>query len=148
MKNALRLLVLSWLLAAALAARAELPLVELEIGGYKITAEVAATPDSRGTGLMYRKSLPEDRGMLFVWTQPGLYAMWMANTEIPLSVAFIGKDGRILNIHDMPPLTYATFSSAGVASYALEVNQGWFAKRGIGRGARIEGLQQAPKAIW
>jgi uncharacterized protein len=144
--RAYRLAGLLWLVTAGVAAAAGLPLAQIEINGHRVTAEVAATPDSRGTGLMYRKMLPEDRGMLFVFPEPAIYRMWMANTEIPLSVAFIGQDGTILNIHDMPPFTHSTFPSAGNALYALEVNRGWFAKRKIGPGAHVQGLQQVPEA--
>jgi uncharacterized protein len=143
--RAYRLVGLLWLVTAGFAAAADLPLAQIEINGYRITVEVAATPDSRSTGLMYRKILPEDWGMLFVFREPAIYSMWMANTEIPLSVAFIGQDGAIINIRDMPPFTHSTFSSTGNALYALEVNRGWFAKRKIGPGARIQGLQKVPE---
>ncbi|HET9701021.1 MAG TPA: DUF192 domain-containing protein [Burkholderiales bacterium] len=137
-----------WLLAlllAACAARAEapqtgLPVVELDIAGHKLTVEVAATPESRNIGLMHRRMLPEDRGMLFVFPVPAIYSMWMANTHIPLSVAYLDPQGRVINIRDMPPLTHSSYSAGDDALYAIETNQGWFAKRGIGPGTLVKGL--------
>lgn len=137
-----------WLLAlllAACAARAEapqtgLPVIELDIAGHKLTVEVAPTPESRNIGLMHRRMLPEDRGMLFVFPVPAIYSMWMANTHIPLSVAYLDPQGRIINIRDMPPLTHSSYSAGDDALYAIETNQGWFAKRGIGPGTVVKGL--------
>ena len=108
-------------------------------------AEVAATEDSRALGLMHRKKpLAENHGMLFVFTASGFHSMWMKNTYIPLSVAFLDDSGAILNIADMSPLTTQPHTAAGFARYALEMNQGWFAARGLRAGARIEGLGAAP----
>ena len=120
--------------------------ITLSIAGHKLRAEIAATPDERMRGLMFRTELAENRGMLFVYPQPSLQAMWMMNTIIPLSVAFIGRDGRILNIEDMAPQTKDAHPSQGAAAYSLEMNQGWFAARGIGRGTLVEGLEAAPRA--
>jgi uncharacterized membrane protein (UPF0127 family) len=117
-----------------------LPEVALEINGHKVTAEVADTDATRAIGLMYRRMLPENRGMLFVFPQPAPQNFWMMNTYIPLSIAFIDKAGLIINIDDMKPLTTDPHPSARPALYALEMNQGWFAKRGIKAGARIHGL--------
>lgn len=118
----------------------------LRIQGQEIRAEVANTPESRSQGLMFRPSLPEAAGMVFVFPEIGRHAMWMKNTKVPLSVAFIDGDGRILNIEDMSPYTEATHQSAGPARYALEVNRGWFARHGIAPGARVEGLARLPPA--
>lgn len=139
-----RLWILALLLAAC-AARADtpqtgLPVIELDVAGHKLTVEVAATPESRNLGLMHRRMLPEDRGMLFVFPVPAIYSMWMANTHIPLSVAYLDVMGRVINIRDMPPLTHSSFSAGDDALYAIEVNQGWFAKRGIGPGVVVKGL--------
>jgi uncharacterized membrane protein (UPF0127 family) len=82
--------------------------------------------------------------MLFVFTQPGFHSMWMQNTYIPLSVAFMDERGVILNIADMVPLTTEPHTAAGFARYALEMNRGWFAARGIRAGAKVEGLGAAP----
>jgi uncharacterized membrane protein (UPF0127 family) len=94
---------------------------------------------------MFRRQLGENSGMVFVYESEGRWAMWMKNTYVPLSVAFIDRNGRILNIEDMQPLTLDSHQSAGPAKYALEMNQGWFAKRGIQPGARVEGLEKLPR---
>lgn len=122
-----------------------LPNVELRIGDHKVTAEVAATDPSRTIGLMHRKKpLAENSGMLFVFTTTDFHSMWMKNTYIPLSVAFIDERGVILNVADMTPETTTPHTAAGFARYALEMNQGWFAARKIRAGARVEGLAAAP----
>ena len=121
------------------------PSVELTIGSHKVRAEVAATEPVRTLGLMHRKKpLAENAGMLFVFTQSGFHSMWMQNTYIPLSVAFMDERGVILNIADMVPLTTEPHTAAGFARYALEMNRGWFAARGIRAGAKVEGLGAAP----
>jgi hypothetical protein len=128
-------------------ARAEsLPTTELKIGSNRLVAEIAATTPARTMGLMNRFSLQRDHGMLFVFDSPQPQAFWMKNTYIPLSIAFIGADGRILNIEDMAPRTENTHPSRGAALYALEMKKGWFAERGIGVGDRVEGLDKVPKA--
>lgn len=124
----------------------ELPTVELKIKGHAIRAEVAATDETRTTGLMNRFSLRPDSGMLFVFSDPQPLSFWMKNTYVPLSIAFIGADGRILNIEDMAPLTESTHPSRGLAVYALEMKKGWFASHDIGPGDRVEGLDKAPPA--
>ncbi|MCC7487426.1 MAG: DUF192 domain-containing protein [Burkholderiales bacterium] len=131
--------------AAACAAEA-LPVVTLQIGTQKVAAEVAVTEESRVRGLMFRKKpLAENGGMLFIFDTAGFHSMWMKNTYIPLSVAFIDDAGVVLNIADMAPETTNTHTAAGFARYALEMNQGWFAKRGIKAGAKVEGLAAAPR---
>jgi uncharacterized membrane protein (UPF0127 family) len=119
---------------------ADLPTRTLAINGNRLTVEVAATPQTRETGLMNRFSLQTDHGMLFVFEAPQPLAFWMKNTYIPLSIAFVGSDGRILNIEDMRPQDESTHWSRGEALYAIEMRQGWFAKRGIAAGDRVEGL--------
>ena len=128
------------------AASAGLPEVVLTIGAHKITAEVAGTEEHRMTGLMHRRMLPENRGMLFLFTEAAYHSMWMMNTFVPLSVAFIDRDGTIINIEDMQPQTQTTHTAARPAKYALEANQGWFAKRHIKPGTKIEGLEKAGQA--
>jgi uncharacterized membrane protein (UPF0127 family) len=128
------------------AVAAPLPTVDLAVSGHRAVAEVAATDDARTTGLMNRFSLAPDHGMLFVFDAPQPLAFWMHNTYVPLSIAFIGADGRILNIEDMAPRTENTHQSNGVALYALEMKKGWFADRGIKAGDRVTGLDKAPKA--
>jgi uncharacterized protein len=140
-RAALLLLLLSF---AGTPAIAQLPEIPLAINGHALTAEVAATAETRTQGLMHRRMLPENRGMLFVFGEPGAHAMWMMNTYIPLSVAFLDESGRIINIADMQPHTRDSHGAAKPAKYALEMNQGWFAKRRIQPGARVEGLERAP----
>ena len=105
-----------------------------------LIAEVATTPDQRSTGLMHRFSLRPDHGMLFVFERPERLSFWMRNTFIPLSIAFIGADGRIVNIEDMAPQTETSHWSRGPALYALEMRRGWFAERGIRAGDAVAGL--------
>ena len=144
MKRLFAILVFAFCGAQAWAAQA-LPEIALEIKGHKVTAEVAGTDAARATGLMHRRMLPENRGMLFVFPQAAPQSFWMMNTYVPLSIAFIDEGGTIINIADMKPLTTDPHPSAKPAKYALEVNQGWFAKRGIKAGAKIEGLKDAPR---
>jgi len=125
---------------------AELPQTTLTIGRHSLTAEVASTDSHRSTGLMYRRMLPEDRGMLFVFPDVALHGMWMMNTYLPLSVAFLDREGTIINIADMQPHTTDTHSAARPAKYALEMNQGWFRKRGIKAGDKVQGLEKAGPA--
>jgi uncharacterized membrane protein (UPF0127 family) len=116
----------------------------LRIKGHAVRAEVANDEDSRRTGLMFRERLGENSGMLFVYEAPGLHAMWMRNTLIPLSVAFLDKRGRIINIEDMEPQTEDSHAAAAPAYYSLEMNQGWFKKNGIKPGDRVEGIDKIP----
>ncbi|MBI2295828.1 MAG: DUF192 domain-containing protein [Betaproteobacteria bacterium] len=131
---------------AAMGARAQPPEIPVSINGHKLTVEVAHTDAVRTQGLMHRRMLPENRGMLFVFPETALHSMWMMNTYIPLSVAFLDERGVIINIADMEPHTRSTHSAAKPARYALEVNWGWFSKRAIKPGARIEGIERAPPA--
>jgi uncharacterized membrane protein (UPF0127 family) len=131
---------------AAMPAAAELATIPLAIGTHKLTAEVAVTPVEVATGLMNRFSLKPDHGMLFIFEHPQPLAFYMRNTYVPLSIAFIGADGRILNIEDMQPQTEDTHWSKGPALYALEMKKGWFAERGIIAGATVKDLPSgAPK---
>ena len=127
-------------------ARAELPEIGLSINGHKLTAEVVRTDATRTEGLMHRRILPETRGMLFVFRDTALHSMWMMNTHIPLSVAFLDPSGTIINIEDMEPHPRDAHPAAKPAKFALEVNRGWFKKRGIKAGARVEGIERAPPA--
>lgn len=127
-------------LAASAVLAAELPTVTLTIGSQKLVAELATKPDQREVGLMNRFSLKPDHGMLFVFERPQPLAFWMRNTYIPLSIAFIAADGRILNIEDMQPQTDDAHWSKGAALYALEMKKGWFAERGVVPGANVFGL--------
>jgi uncharacterized membrane protein (UPF0127 family) len=132
-------------LAAAFGpAFAQMPMLELNAGIHLIRAEVANTFDSRAQGLMFRKSLGANRGMLFVFPDVAPHCMWMKNTYVPLSVAFMDEQGAIVSIHDMQPLNESSHCAAKPARYALEMNQGWFAQKGIKPGAKIGGLDKAP----
>jgi len=141
----LRRLTGAWMLAPLLivhgtAEAAELPTVKLSIGEHQLTAEVAATPEQRARGLMHRFSLKPDQGMLFEFERPEVQGFWMKNTYIPLSIAFITADGRILNIEDMQPHSEDLHRSNGPALYAVEMRKGWFAAKGIGAGSKVAGL--------
>jgi uncharacterized protein len=140
----LRFLVVTVLALFAAQARADLPEVTLTINGHKLTAEVASDDAQRSQGLMYRRMLPENWGMLFVFPEAMQQNFWMKNTYLPLSIAFIDERGAIINIDDMKPLTTDPHPSLKPAKYALEMNQGWFAKRGIKAGAKVLGLEKAP----
>jgi uncharacterized membrane protein (UPF0127 family) len=126
--------------AVAAPAVVELPATTLTIGKQKVVAEVAATPEQRSTGLMYRFSLKPDHGMIFVFETAEPQAFWMKNTFVPLSIAYIGSDGRILNIADMAPQDERTHWSSGPAQYALEMRKGWFVDHGVAVGDKVEGL--------
>jgi uncharacterized membrane protein (UPF0127 family) len=134
------------LLLSTAAGAAQLPEIPLVVSGHTLTAEVAVTDASRAQGLMHRRILPENRGMLFVFRDSAHHAMWMMNTYVPLSVAFLDERGLIINIADMTPHSRDTHAAAKPAKYALEANQGWFAKRGIKPGTKVEGLERAPPA--
>jgi uncharacterized protein len=118
-----------------------LKIVELKILHSSLKAEVADTPQASENGLMFRDSMPEDRGMLFVFEQPKAASFWMRNTKIPLSIAFVDSAGKILEIKSMKPLDETVVPSASdQVAYAVEVNQGWFGRHGIGPGATIDGI--------
>lgn len=137
-------LLFTLLLCSCTLATAAMPQIELAIGKHALTAEVAHTDPDRMQGLMHRRMLPESRGMLFVFANVAHHGMWMMNTYIPLSVAFIDEAGVIVNIEDMQPHTRDSHSAKKPVRYALEMNLGWFRKRGIGPGMKIDGLERAP----
>jgi len=130
--------------ACAQTAQAQLPTMELTAGIYVIRAEVASTYDSRAQGLMFRRHLGPNEGMLFVFPRAEAHCMWMKNTLIPLSVAFIDDKGRIVSISEMKPRTETTHCAAGPARFALEMSEGWFAAKGIKPGSPLRGLEKAP----
>lgn len=139
-----RAVIAAMLALSALPVTAQQAEIPLTLNKQHLTVEVASTDAARMQGLMYRRMLPESRGMLFVFRDVALHGMWMMNTYVPLSVAFLDEQGVIINIEDMEPHTRTTHSAARPAKYALEVNRGWFAKRGIKPGMRVEGLERAP----
>lgn len=138
---------LATLLAALLAAGASaqtgpqprLPGVDLTAGIYVIKAEVAATPEQQATGMMFRREMPGNDGMLFVNDEAGVRCFWMKNTLVPITIAFIADDGTIVNLADMAPQSEQSHCSARPVRLALEMKQGWFAKRGIKAGFKLRG---------
>ena len=118
--------------------------IQLKAGPHLITAEVAATPDSRDQGLMKRKSLAPDSGMLFIFPEARSYCMWMKNTYLPLSVAFLEDNGTIVNIAEMKPQTEDYHCAARPVRYALEMNVGWFSRKGLKPGLTVTGIEKAP----
>ena len=113
--------------------------VTLSAGMHRIEAQVAATSDQRQTGLMHRKEMPQHEGMIFVFEQPSKQCFWMKNTLLPLSAAFVGDDGVIVNIEDMKPLVLDAHCSTQPVRYVLEMNKGWFAKKGLKAGTKLQG---------
>lgn len=113
-------------------------LKKILVGNTPLWVEVADTLEKQERGLMFRRSLPDNEGMLFVYKEPIEMSFWMRNTFLPLDIAFIGADGRILNIHQARPLDDSIlYRSAGAAKYVIETNQGWFSRHGIGPGERV-----------
>ncbi len=141
----LALACLSWLPLAAMSqvspeAQMDLPRIRLSAGMYQIDAQVASRPRQQQTGLMYRKEMPQAEGMLFVFEQPSTQCFWMKNTLLPLTAAFVADDGRIVNLVDMQPLTLDSHCSEEPVRYVLEMNQGWFARKNIKKGAKLAGV--------
>ncbi len=129
----------STLLWAQSGPQAPLPTVRLTAGIHVIQAEVAISIDERATGLMFRREMAANAGMLFRFEQPAVHCFWMRNTLLPLSIAFLTDDGSIVNIADMKPQSTESHCAERPVRYALEMNQGWFAKRGIKPGSRLQG---------
>lgn len=113
--------------------------IELSAGMHRIEVQVAQTAQERQTGLMHRKEMPAHEGMLFIFDQPGQQCFWMKNTLLPLTAAFVADDGTIVNLANMKPQTTDSHCSAQPVRYVLEMNQGWFGKRGIKAGAKLSG---------
>ena len=116
-----------------------LPRIQLQAGMHQIQAQVAATPDQRSVGLMHRAEMPQAEGMLFAFEQATQQCFWMKNTLLPLTAAFIADDGTIVNLADMKPQTTDAHCSEQPVRWVLEMNQGWFAKRGIKAGFKLQG---------
>ena len=135
-------------LVASVATVRAASLLKLGAGTGSLEVDVAATQAQRAQGLMHRATMPESRGMLFVYPSPAYFCMWMKNTKIPLSVAFIDAQGRVINIADMAPQTETNHCTAQNATYALEVNQGWFVRHGVVPGSQILGLEKAPAGAY
>lgn len=114
------------------------PSVRVRAGSGTVRAELAVTPEQRSLGLMYRKELGEDDGMLFVFADDKERSFWMRNTLVPLSIAYLDADRKIVRIRDMMPLVENGYSSGRPARYALEVNKGWFSEHGVTEGQTLE----------
>jgi len=114
-----------------------LPVVQLQAGMHNIRAQVATTVDQRATGLMHRREMAQHEGMLFVFEQPSVQCFWMKNTLLPLSIAFLADDGTVVNTDEMKPQTLDSHCSSKPVRYVLEMNQGWFAKRGVKAGTKL-----------
>lgn len=140
-RHALAALLLSaWLYpAAAQDPQTDLPRVTLSAGMYQIDAQVARTPGQREIGLMFREQMPLHEGMLFVFDEPSEQCFWMRNTLLPLTAAFIADDGTVVNLADMKPKTLDSHCSAKPVRFVLEMNQGWFARKGIKPGYKLSG---------
>ena len=113
--------------------------VTIGAGMHQIDAQVATTDEQRATGLMFRKQMPQHEGMLFIFERPSQQCFWMKNTLLALSAAFVADDGTVVNVEDMKPQTLDSHCSLKPVRYVLEMNQGWFAKKGIKPGARLAG---------
>jgi hypothetical protein len=120
-----------------IASAQDLPTTRLTAGIHVITAEVASNDATRARGLMFRKALAPNHGMLFVFPSAAAHCMWMRNTLIPLSVAFLDDDGVIVNIADMQPHSERNHCALRPVRYALEMTQGWFEQRGIKPGTKL-----------
>ena len=125
--------------AAQQAPQLDLQRVKLNAGMHVIDAQVALTPQERQIGLMQRKNMPQHEGMLFVFEQASEQCFWMKNTLLPLTAAFVADDGTIVNTADMKPETTDSHCSAKPVRYVLEMNKGWFAKKGIKQGSKLSG---------
>ena len=117
----------------------QLPRIQLQAGMHQMQVQVAATPEQRSIGLMHRAEMPQGEGMLFAFEQATQQCFWMKNTLLPLTAAFITDDGTIVNLADMKPQTPDAHCSEQPVRWVLEMNQGWFAKRGIKAGFKLQG---------
>ncbi|MDL2338299.1 MAG: DUF192 domain-containing protein [Pseudomonadota bacterium] len=139
-----------WLAAAATpssfaqTAAQTLPALTLNAGIHNITAELAQSAEERATGLMFRETMQTNHGMLFAFEEAGQQCFWMKNTLLPLDVAFVADDGTIVNLDRMKPRSLDAHCSSKPVRFVLEMNEGWFAKRGIAAGARLTGKPFTP----
>jgi len=116
------------------------PTIALDVSGHAVNVELADDPGERARGLMYRKEMAEDVGMLFIYPNARQLSFWMDNTPLPLSIAYVDAQGQILNIEPLVPFDRSSVPSKGDALYALEVNRGWFDRNGVSAGDRVQGL--------
>ena len=129
---------------AQTAAQPRLDTITIGAGMQNIRAEVARTSLQMQTGMMFRREMGTHEGMLFAYDYPSIHCFWMKNTLLPLSIAFIADDGSIVNIADMQPQSETRHCSKQPVRFALEMNQGWFAKRNIQAGFKLKGAPFAP----
>lgn len=141
--RALALFTFAWLWVISAQAQntpqTQLPRTTLSAGMHLLQVQLATTQEQRATGLMYRREMPANEGMLFVFEQPAGQCFWMKNTLLPLTAAFVADDGTIVNLADMQPQTTDAHCSARPVRFVLEMHQGWFAKRGIQAGFKLGG---------
>ncbi len=149
MKSIFSTLLAALLFGASIADAQEVPQTQLQrttlsAGIHQIDTQVAVTSEQREIGLMHRKAMPQNEGMLFIFENPSRLCFWMKNTLIPLTAAFIADDGTIVNLENMQPQTLDSHCSAKPVRYVLEMNQGWFAKKGIKPGSKLAGRPFSP----
>lgn len=116
-----------------------LPSIQLGAGMHLIKAEVARTAQQHQIGLMHRQSMGLNEGMLFIFEKPAQQCFWMKNTLIPLAIAFVADDGTVVNVDEMQPQTLESHCSSKPVRHVLEMNAGWFTKRGIKAGSKLSG---------
>jgi uncharacterized membrane protein (UPF0127 family) len=126
-------------LAQAQKPQTGLPRTALSIGMYRLDVQLATTSEQHATGLMFRTDMPQHEGMLFIFERPAQQCFWMKNTLIPLAVAFVADDGTIVNIAEMKAQALTSHCSEKPVRYVLEMNTGWFAKKGLKAGNRLQG---------
>lgn len=114
--------------------------IVLKAGFHQIDTQLAMTPEQRSVGLMHRKEMPQHEGMLFVFSEASKQCFWMKNTLIPLTAAFVADDGTIVNLEDMKPQTTDSHCSSQPVRFVLEMNVGWFAKKGLKAGSKLSGM--------
>ncbi len=117
----------------------------IDVGGHSVKVELAHNSEQRSRGLMFRETMPEERGMLFIYPEQRTLSFWMKDTRIPLSIAFADRTGKIVRIADMTPLDKSAVQSLYPATYALEMNQGWFDRHQVAAGAMITGIPEGLK---
>jgi hypothetical protein len=126
-------------LAQAQKPQTGLPRTALSIGMYRLDVQLATTSEQHATGLMFRTDMPQHEGMLFIFERPAQQCFWMKNTLIPLAAAFVADDGTIVNIAEMKAQALTSHCSEKPVRYVLEMNTGWFAKKGLKAGNRLQG---------
>lgn len=122
----------------------QLPRTTLSVGMYQLDVQLATTSEQHATGLMFRKEMPQHEGMLFVFESPSRLCFWMKNTLLPLTAAFLADDGSIVNLEDMKPQTTESHCAAKPVRYVLEMNKGWFTKKGFKPGTKLSGPPFTP----